>query len=77
MVKNIEYTDLFCFIYYQLIDMTIFHSFSLNLLNREAYLQYRQYATKYTKTLNMPVTKFPAYVKKTQRPQHDGLIREV
>lgn len=59
------------------IDMTIFHSFLLNLFNRKACLQYRQYATSYTKTLNMPVTKFPAYVKKTQRPRHDGLIREV
>lgn len=58
--------------------MTIFHSFSSSfLLNRKACLQYRQYATKYTKTLNMPVTKFPAYVKKTQRQRHDELIREV
>lgn len=40
-------------------------------------MPYRQYATKYTKTLNMPVTKFPNFVKKTQRPKHDELIREV
>lgn len=40
-------------------------------------LQCRQFASKYSKTLNMPITKFPAYVKKNKRAEHDGLIREV
>lgn len=39
--------------------------------------QIREYATIYTKTLNLPTTKFPAYVKKTKRPEHDKKIREV
>lgn len=38
---------------------------------------FREYATIYTKTLNLPTTKFPAYVKKTKRPEHDKKIREV
>lgn len=39
--------------------------------------QYREYASVYTKTLNLPSTKFPAYVKKTKRAEHDKNIREV
>lgn len=57
--------------------MTLIYPILLNSTNRNCWLQCRQFATKYTKTLNMPVTKFPAYVKKTKRAEHDGLIREV
>lgn len=63
--------------YYSVINMTLFHRFSLCSKFRHGHFQYRQYATTYSKTLNMPVTKFPAYVKQTKRPEHDKQIREV
>lgn len=41
------------------------------------YVQYRFFASVYTKTLNLPATKFPAFVKKAKRLEHDKNIREV
>lgn len=57
--------------------MTLFYRFLLCSKFQNRSFQCRQYASTYTKTLNMPVTKFPAYVKQTKRPEHDKQIREV
>lgn len=57
--------------------MSLIYQNLLNQSGRRCWLQCRQFATVYTKTLNMPVTKFPLYVKKNKRPEHDGHIREV
>lgn len=57
--------------------MSGIYRISLNSYNQNSWLRWRQYATSYTKTLNMPVTKFPAYVKKNKRAEHDASIREV
>lgn len=60
------------------INMTFIQfSVLLSSVNRKYCLQCRQFASTYSKTLNMPITKFPAYVKKTKRAEHDKLIREV
>lgn len=57
--------------------MTLFYRFLLCPTYRNGYFYCRHYASTYTKTLNMPVTKFPAYVKQTKRSEHDKQIREV
>lgn len=57
--------------------MSLISRFVSDSMNRNCWLQCRQFATSYTKTLNMPVTKFPAYVKKNKRLEHDATIREV
>lgn len=57
--------------------MSLVYQILINSFNRNGWLQFRRYATIYTKTLNLPVTKFPIYVKKTKRAEHDGHIREV
>lgn len=57
--------------------MSLIYHILLHPRSKDYWLQCRRFATSYSKTLNMPVTKFPAYVKKTKRAEHDELIREV
>lgn len=55
--------------------MTVTHQLLASRFCRNV-LFYREYAT-YTKTLNLPKTTFPAYVKEKVRANHDKAIREV
>lgn len=56
--------------------MSLFYKIILNLSEISKCLKYRHYAI-YTKTLNLPSTKFPTFVKKAKRPEHDKNLREV
>lgn len=61
--------------------MSLIYRVFLHSKNHNCWLQCRQFAkvftTIYTKTMNLPVTEFPLYVKKAKRPEHDATIREV
>lgn len=55
--------------------MTVIHQILASRICRNVSV-YREYAT-YSKTLNLPKTKFPIYVKDKVRADHDKAIREV
>lgn len=56
--------------------MSLFYKTILNPSEISKCLRYRHFAV-YTKTLNLSSTKFPTFVKKAKRPDHDKNIREV